>query len=100
MPGWMRSGPCEMLTPLALSAIFLALAALASAMMLVQDVDAGRLRQRVRSVKARTTEVAVVVERAPAIRSAARRGKHIERLLRRLYVKSALPQQNIIRWRR
>ena len=50
-----------MLTPLALAAIFLLLAALASATMLVQDVDAGRLRQRIRSVHARTTEQAPVV---------------------------------------
>jgi tight adherence protein B len=88
-----------MLTPLALAAICLLLAALASATMLVQDVDAGRLRQRVRSVQARTTEQALVVERAPAIRSAARRGKQIERLMHLLQFNPAIPQQNIIPWR-
>jgi tight adherence protein B len=88
-----------MMTPLALAAIFLLLAALASATMLVQDVDAGRLRQRIQSVHARTTEQAPVVERAPAIRSAARRGKQIERLMRLLQFNPAIPQQNIIPWR-
>jgi tight adherence protein B len=88
-----------MLTPLALATIFLLLAALASATMLVQDLDAGRLRQRIRLVQTRTTDQALVVERAPAIRSAARRGKQIERLMYLLQFNPAIPQQNIVPWR-
>ena len=89
-----------MLSSLALAAIILLLVASASATLLVRDVNAGRLRERIGAVRCPAEEQAPAAQaRTLAIRSAGQRSKRATRLMHLLRFNPDIPQQNVIPWK-
>jgi tight adherence protein B len=89
-----------MLNPLVLAAITLLLVATASAILLLRDVTAGPLRERVGAVRFRAAEQgpsAPVSTRG--ILAAGQRSAHAARLMRLLQLNPDIPYQNVIAWK-
>jgi tight adherence protein B len=88
-----------MLNPLALAAIVLLLVTSASVTLLLRDVSAGRLRERVSAVRAGPEEQASPVPvRTLGIRSD-KRGKWTARFMSGLRLNPDIQHQNIIAWK-
>jgi tight adherence protein B len=89
-----------MLNPLAPAAILLFLVASTSATMLLRDVNASRLRERVGAARSGSNEHAPATPmRTLGIRSAGQRHEQIARLMRLLHFNPDIAQQNVIPWR-
>jgi tight adherence protein B len=89
-----------MLSTLTLAAIILLLAASASATLLLRDVTAGRLRERVGAVRTRAEQLA---PSEPVwtlgVRSVDKRGKGTTRLMNWLRLNPDILHQNVIAWK-
>jgi tight adherence protein B len=89
-----------MLSLLILAGIILLLVLSTSATLLVRDVNAGRLRERVGTVRSRAEEQGpAVLARMLAIRSAGQRSKLAVRLMHLLRFNPDIRQQNVIPWK-
>jgi len=90
-----------MLSPLIPPAIILLLVASTSTMLLLRDVDTGRLRERVNAVRAHAAQQAppVVPVMTLNLRSAAPRSGPTVRLMHLLRLNPDIPNQNMIPWK-
>jgi tight adherence protein B len=90
-----------MLSPLIPPALILLLVASASTMLLLRDVNAGRLRERVGAVRVRAAQQAapVVPVLTLNLRSAAPRSGPTVRLMHLLRLNPDIPGQNVIPWK-
>lgn len=88
-----------MLSPLILAAIILILVSSTSATLLLRDVHAARLRERVGAVRARAEEAQETPTRTVAIRLSNRRSEHVARLMHLLRFNPDIALQNVIAWK-
>jgi tight adherence protein B len=89
-----------MLSTPVLAVIILALVSTTSATLLLRDVSAGRLRERVGALSARAKDQGLSAPaRAHAIRLGDQRGEHAVRLMRLLRLNPDIPRQNVIAWK-
>jgi tight adherence protein B len=90
-----------MLPPLVIAAILLFLLACSSAALLMKNVGAARLRERIGAVSARPegNGRSAAPARAPVIRADSQRSEKMARFMRFLCFNPDIPQQNIIAWK-
>jgi tight adherence protein B len=91
-----------MLSPLILAGIILLLVTSATATLLVKDVNAGRLRERVGAVRTRAKEQAAPatsLRTSLALRAASQRSERSARFMRLLRFNPDIPLQNVIAWK-
>jgi tight adherence protein B len=89
-----------MLSTPVLAMIILALVLTTSATLLLRDVSAGRLRERVGALRARAEEQgSSAPARTGVIRLGDQRGEHAIRLMRLLRFNPDIPRQNVIAWK-
>jgi tight adherence protein B len=90
-----------MFSPLILAGIILLLVSSITVILLVRDVNAGRLRERLGAVRSRAEERATPATplRTLALRAASRRGERAARFMRLLRFNPDIPLQNVIAWK-
>jgi tight adherence protein B len=89
-----------MLSPLILAGIILLLVSFTSATLLVRDVSADRLHERIATVRSRDEErTPAAPARTLAIRLVGQRTKHAARLMHLLRFNPDIAQQNVIPWK-